>query len=340
MTNLTRHTCALASFPADLTDRIDLMPVGPFRLADKRGRQMMTLSNVAEVIAASLSSATGGVLPIDFDHRSLAPQGSADSRAAGWITDLEVDGNRLMASVEWTSEGREALEGRSYRFVSPVFKTRKNGQVALIEGAGLVNNPALPELRQIASKDEHMEPIEQIAALLGQPADNTDTIVGRIEALLETETQMASVVSAAGATGDDVVTQVCALLQDGGGEVDPAKFVPMSTFSELQTQFASLQDEVGEGKTEVALEKARFEGKLTPGMEGWATRLASKDLGEFESWAASAPVVVPPKAGRLAGRTPPANPENLDATERQVASLMGVNEEAFLATRNAAVKGS
>ncbi|WP_139218142.1 hypothetical protein [Paracoccus aminovorans] len=31
-------------------------------------------------------------IPIDFDHRSMAPQAIADSRAAGWIRDLKLEG--------------------------------------------------------------------------------------------------------------------------------------------------------------------------------------------------------------------------------------------------------
>jgi phage I-like protein len=71
-------------------------------------------------------------------------------------------------------------------------------------------------------------------------------------------------------------------------------------------------------------------------MEDWATQLASKDLAQFEAWAASAPVMFDASGRRqLASKTPPAKTEALDATERQVASMMGVDPKAFLATRNA-----
>lgn len=346
MSKTARHFCALAPLPDTVPDQIEVMPVGDLRFAlkDKRNRAGAKLrlrpEDAESVIAASFSHAAGNVLPIDFDHRSLSAQGTADSRAAGWITEMHVEGDRVMASVEWTAEGRRAIKSKSYRFISPVFTTlRSDGRVVLIEGAGLVNNPALPEIRQIASKDEHMEPIEQIAELLGLPADDTDQIAERIEALLETETHLASVTDAAGVSGDDAVTQVCSRLKAGAGaDVDPAKYVPMSAFTDLQAQFASLQSEVGDGKAEVALQKARDDGKLTPAMEDWAKQLASKDLGEFQNWAASAPVVIAPSARKLAGRQPPVNTGALDKTERQVASLMGVDPEKFRATRDAELK--
>ena len=336
MTKLVRSTCTLASLPAEPADRIELIPVGPFKTAD--ARPAFHLDQPEEVIRRSLADAPGGVLPIDFDHRSFAEKGQADSRAAGWITGMAVEGNRIMAAVEWTAEGRSALQGRSYRFVSPVFKNRPDGQVVLIEGAGLVNSPALPQLRQLASKETLMDPIAKIAGALGLPADKPDDIVARVEALAAAETQLASITKAAKVTGADAVTQICARLT--AAQPDPSAFVPKASFDQLQTQFASLQRDVQSGKVEAALEKARDEGKLTPDLEAWATQLASKDLAEFEAWAKVAPVRVEIGGGRrqLAGRTPPVKTDALDDTERQVASLMGVKPEAFLATRNAAVK--
>lgn len=337
MTDLVRNICAMAALPTAPADRIELFPLGEFRLADGRGKLPMRVTDAAQVIATSLALAPGNVLPIDFDHRSFADQGLKDTRAAGWITGMDVEGNRIMAAVEWTTEGRKALEDRSYRFLSPVFKNRPDGQVVLIEGAGLVNLPALPQLRQLASKETLMEPIAKIAGLLGLSADKPDDIVARVTALAAAETQLASITAAAKVTGGDAVTQICAKLE--AKAPDPAAFVPKSSFDQLQTQFASLQKDVQSGKVEVALEKAREDGKLTPDLETWATQLASKDLAEFEAWAKVAPVRVDLAGQRkLAGRQPPAKTEALDDTERQVASLMGVKETDFLATRNAAVK--
>lgn len=340
MTNLIRSICALAALPSDPPDWIELLPVGDFRLGDGRAAPTMRVLDPAEVIRTSLASAAGGILPIDFDHRSFAKQGEQDSRAAGWITALKVEGQRIMASVEWTADGRAALEGRAYRFLSPVFKHLKDGRVVVIEGAGLVNIPALPQLRQLASKESpDMNPIEEIAGVLGLAADKPDEIVARVTALAATETKLASITKAAGVTGEDAVTQVCARLT--AKAPDPAAFVPMAAFQEVQTQLASLQKDVQGDKVEAALERARDAGKLVPAMEEWATQLASKDLDAFEGWAAAAPVVVTLGERKLAGRQPPEiDPGKLTAVERQMASAMGVSEEAFLATRNAEQKGA
>ncbi len=343
MTKLVRNICAFASAPVDPSaEWVEIMPVGEFRTADRRSASAFRLdaADVAGVIGRSMASARNGELLIDFDHRSLAVQTAADTRAAGWIKEMKLDGDRVMASVAWTPEGRAALEGRSYRFISPVFKnTRSDGRVTLIEGAGLVNDPALPQLRQLASKEKsEMDPIEQIAGALGLPADKPEDIVARVTSLVTVETQMASITKAAGVDGDDAATQICARLSEKAP--DPSAFVPMSTFQEIQTQLASLQKDMRSEKVQASLERAREAGKLTPGMEEWATQLASSDLASFESWVAAAPVMVDLGARRLAGRTPPAaSPDKLTDVERQLASALGVSEDAFLATRNAEQKG-
>lgn len=337
MTQTIRNMCALAALPDTAPDRIELIPVGTFRTAD--GRQPFMLDDPAAVIATSFQHAAGGkVLPIDFDHRSFAEQGSADSRAAGWITALEVEGDRIMASVDWTEDGRAALASRSYRFISPVFKNWPDGRVALIEGAGLVNNPALPQIRQLASKEIQMDLAKEIGGRLGLPADQPAQLVARVIALLGAETQLASILAAGkvAGSGEDATRQICARLTDTALEPDPAKFVPMASFAELQTQFASLQQEVGDGKVDAALQLARDEGKLVPADEGWVRNLASRNMDDFEAWRKTAPVRVDVSGGRqLAGRKPPVKTaaDGLDATERQVASRMGVSQEAFLKTR-------
>lgn len=337
MTRTVRQFCSTLTAVTGAVERIELMPLGEFRLADKRGALPMRIDDVAGVITTSLASARGNELLIDFDHRSYGPQASRDSRAAGWITAMEVEGDRVMASVRWTPEGRAALEGRSFRFISPVFRNLPDGRVVRIEGAGLVNEPALPQLRQLASKeDDDMNALEEIAKLLGIAVDKPEDLVARVQKLMGSETNLASIATAAGVSGDDAVTQICSRLTETAP--DPASFVPMDMFKGVQTQLASLQQAEQTRTVDAALEKARADGKLTPDMEPWARQLASKDLDQFTGWVDVAPVRIPLGQRQLAGREPPAKTDALTETERQMASLVGVSEEAFLANRNLAAK--
>lgn len=339
MTQSIRQICAIAPLLVDpSSDWIEILPVGEFRLADQRSKLALRLdaASVAEVIAASFAAARGGEVMIDFDHRSLAEQKLADSRAAGWIKAMKVDGDRLLASVTWTPEGRAALEGRSYRFLSPVFRHRGDGSVTLIESAALVNDPALPQLRQLASKETLMEPLAQIAGLVGVAADNPAAIVARVTALAATETQLASITTAAGVTGEDAVRQICARLTKPGAEVDLTKFVPVEAFQEVQTRLASLQKDVGDKRIDDAIEAGRAAGKITPANEGYYRQLASKDMALFDAGLAQAPALVNLGARVMAGKAPAARQaDRLTEEERVVASKLGHSTEAMLATRNA-----
>lgn len=343
MTQSIRQICAIAPLLVDpASDWIEIMPLGEFRLADQRSKLALRLdaASVASVIAASFAAATGGELMIDFDHRSLAEQKLADTRAAGWIKAMRADGDRLLASVSWTPEGRAALEGRSYRFLSPVFRHLKDGSVTLIESAALVNDPALPQLRQLASKETLMEPLAQIAGALGIPVDQPAAIVARVTALASVETQLASITTAAGVTGDDAVRQICARLATSAAAVDPAKFISVEAFNEVQTQLASLQKDVGDKRIDDALEAGRAAGKITPSNEGYYRQLASKDMALFDQGLAQAPVLVNLGERQLAGKVPPkVTSDTLDPLERQVASRIGVSAEDFAKTRNAMQEG-
>lgn len=341
MEKTTVQICSALTEVSASDDRIELMPLGEFRLADSRGAVAMRIDNVEQVLAASLARARGKELLIDFDHRSMAAQTLRDSRAAGWITGLYVEGDRVMASVRWTPEGKTALTNRSFRYISPVFRTLPDGRVVGIDGAGLVNEPALPELRQLASKEDDMDTIKQIAGLLGINADKPDDIVTRVTALLGTETNLASITKAAGVAGDQAVTQICARLSEKVADKaapDPGAFVPMEMFTGVQTQLASLQEAHRKDKVDAVLEAAREAGKLIPSMEPWAVQMASKDIEAFTGWLDAAPVLVPVGQRQLAGREPPVKTDKLTGEERQMASMVGVSEADFLATRNAAVK--
>lgn len=340
MTQSIRQICAVAPLPVDpAAEWIEIMPIGEFRLADHRGKKPLRFdpASAPSVIAASFAAATGGELMIDFDHRSLADQKLADTRAAGWIKAMKVEGERVLASVSWTPEGRAALEGRSYRFLSPVFRNLLDGRVTLIESAALVNDPALPQLRQLASKETLMEPMEEIAGLLGIAADKPADIVARVTVLAAAETQLASIQAAAKVTGDDATRQICARLSSPA--VDPTQFVSVEAFNEVQTQLASLQKDVGDKRVEDALEAGRAAGKITPANEAWFRQLASKDMSLFDTGIAQAPVLVNLGDRQLAGKTPPKpSADKLTDEERTVASKLGLTSEAMLATRAAETK--
>lgn len=84
-------------------------------------------------------------IAIDVDHSSDRGGGT---RAVGWITSLQQDGELLKASVDWTKEGARLVRSGAYRHISPTFVQdyrdqhgEKHGRTLL--RAALTNAPVL-----------------------------------------------------------------------------------------------------------------------------------------------------------------------------------------------------
>ena len=158
------RTCLMSmsrSLPADgsAPQWIEILPLGDFNTKAGDGRGPFHADG-AKVIAATKLHGLDRGLPIDYDHRTFVAD---DSRAAGWIRELKIDGGVLKARVEWTPAAKIAIARKEYRFISPVFKCHPDdpeapadeisGEVLYLRGAALTNDPALSmqELSRLAA---------------------------------------------------------------------------------------------------------------------------------------------------------------------------------------------
>lgn len=321
----------------DVRDRIELIPVGKFALNDRRGSGF-NLEKSDEVIKASFALAAGQVLPIDFDH-GLEAIHTKDGRAAGWITAMEVEGGKIMATVEWTSAGKAALADKIYRFISPVFLTRSktDRRVTRILRAGLTNNPAIHDLAQVASKEtDTVDPLLQwLAVELGMTDETDETkIKEAAQAKFAAAAEAGKIVEAAGLAGDlneTAATVICAKIAGAGDAPDPSKYVPKAMFDELSAKVEAQAKATAKSAAEQAVEAAKADGKLSPAMAEWAASYADKDLDGFKTWAASAPVIA--DGDELIPALKPAEDGQLTNEEKAVCTAMSISEEAFLATK-------
>ncbi len=95
---------------------IMLVPAGRIEAVDGR----VFFNDVPEAVVAAFAR-HGLELPIDVNHKSEVAPAGEETPAMGWITALEVREGAIWARVEWTPRGREALEKREYRYISPAF---------------------------------------------------------------------------------------------------------------------------------------------------------------------------------------------------------------------------
>ena len=116
-------------------------------------------------MADELNSAEAEVL-CDVDHGAAKAGAARDTKAAGWFTKFIVDPIiGLFASLKLTRHGKELLENREYRYISPTFSLDENGKPVELHTASLTNLPAFagyidPILNQEAkeaSKDKGIE---------------------------------------------------------------------------------------------------------------------------------------------------------------------------------------
>ncbi|MEN5278706.1 phage protease [Brucella sp. TWI432] len=268
MTNAT----ATAIFQTDLASAgntapewIELFPAGP-KIKARDGREW-TLEP-SRVLAAF--EANRGPLAIDYEHAQAhkAPKGE-EAPAAGWIVGLEERAGGIWGHVEWVAKAARQIVDREYRFISPDFNHDRNGLISRLNGAGLVNRPALVLSALAHEQPQQLEKtmLKAIAQALGlaETADEAAILSaisahdGERKALcqsLKIDEKGGHVeITAAIAKLQDVTATALASVQGGASATEVA---------ELRTALAQLQQKDTDREIDLALDAASAAGKITP----------------------------------------------------------------------------
>ena len=135
-----------------ITDTIDngiipdvqIAPVGEYVGSDAKGNpvpEKLTAESL-QAIADGLNATETEVLA-DIDHGAAKAGVERDTKAAGWFTRFIVDPLRgLFATLKLTKHGKELLQNREYRYISPTFSLDKEGKPVKLHTASLTNMPA------------------------------------------------------------------------------------------------------------------------------------------------------------------------------------------------------
>jgi len=316
---------------------IHIMPAG--RMETRDDRKPWTLNDPEAVIAASNERSVD--LVIDFEHQSdYAAKNGQPAPAAGWIQELAARADGIWGRVEWTERARKMIEAAEYRYLSPTFTYDKASRaVTLILRAALTNNPAL-HLTALATKEDSMDFLKALAALLGLPEDSDEaTVTEKLKALAAAqEAAKARIALLAGALDvpvdatDDAIATAMAALGDGAKQPDPAQFVPMKDYQALSTAVATLQAGIDGDKAEAAVEAAIAAGKITPAQRDWALGYAKGDVAAFDAFVETQPVIVQP-GDSLTGAKQKDGPAALTDSDLAVCKAMGIDVETFKKTR-------
>lgn len=136
---------------------VQISPVGEFVGSDRDGKPVKE-SVTIDSLQNLLKNIDGEVL-VDFDHSS---EHTTDTRAAAWATDFMVvenlgNSSGLYGRLKWTLEGREAVMGRKYRFLSPVWQLDDESHPTRLKSIALTNKPALKGIAPIINSEPSAE---------------------------------------------------------------------------------------------------------------------------------------------------------------------------------------
>ena len=126
-------------------EEVLIAPIGTFTGSDKEGNpveQNFTEQALTQ-IADDLNEANKEVL-LDKDHASAREGLNRDTQSLGWFSKFIVKPLKgLFGLLKLTKSGREMIENREYRHVSPVFQLDENNMPIELVSVAATNTPAI-----------------------------------------------------------------------------------------------------------------------------------------------------------------------------------------------------
>lgn len=126
-------------------EEVMIAPVGQFIGSDKEGNpveQNFTEESLVK-IADDLNLSEREIL-LDKDHASAREGLSRDTQSLGWFSKFIVKPLKgLFGLLKLTKSGRELIENREYRHVSPVFQLDENNMPIGLVSVAATNTPAI-----------------------------------------------------------------------------------------------------------------------------------------------------------------------------------------------------
>lgn len=124
---------------------VQISPIGDFNGSSADGKPIpehITKETLTQ-LADSLNESNDEIL-VDVDHKSTKIGNDKDTKAAGWLSKFIVDPIKgLFAKMKLTRYGRDLVDSREYRHLSPVFALNANGEPIDLHSVGMTNRPAL-----------------------------------------------------------------------------------------------------------------------------------------------------------------------------------------------------
>lgn len=148
-------------------ENIQIAPVGEFNGSGIDGSAIKENITVEKLESLADKLNKSDEVLCDVDHQSCKVGVEKNSKAAGWFSKWIVDPIKgLFATLSLTKYGRDLLENREYRYVSPVFSLNEDGTVSDLHSVALTNTPAFkgyinPIINSESSSSETNETLKE-----------------------------------------------------------------------------------------------------------------------------------------------------------------------------------
>jgi phage I-like protein len=350
---------------AGLMRRVQYFPAGEFRSGDVRPADVpawrIDAASAARVIERFNARMARKPLVVDYEHQSLHKEKNGQpAPAAGWPKSLEwVEGEGLFGTVEMTARAAAAIDAKEYLYFSPVFAySPADGTVLEILMGALTNDPGIERMQPLSlmaaataaflpSLDQPQEHpvnplLKALLAALGMPETPTDeaataalTALGPLQPLQARASVATAACTALQLPADasaEVITAACTSLRTG--QADPARFVPVETVTQLQSQIAALTARQMAADVDALVKPALADGRLLPAMEDWARNLGKTNVAALTSYLAAAQPIAALTGTQTQGLPPSGTAKGdaqLSAAELAVCTAMGLTPEQYKA---------
>lgn len=272
----------------------------------------ITQSNLIELKQNFDKKVRGVDIFLDVEHMP-------DKGATAKFTELVVRGSELWGVVEWTDWGREILDKKLFKYISPEFQENykdpesnvKYGYVLL--GAALTNRPFIKKMQPVEAvafservdvgkirfytqaKQRRVSDMElkDVLGALGLKEEATIEEVNAKVVTLSENKDLAAVAKVLelkeDATMEEVTTKIGELGNTEGVVLSEADLKSLKEKAEAGEQAAK---ELKEMKANGEVDKAMRAGKITPKTQAWAKEYALKDPKGFAAFVKDAPKVL------------------------------------------------
>ncbi|GAB6100428.1 phage protease [Halanaerocella petrolearia] len=327
-------------------EMIQIIPLGSWT-DHPSGKFRVTKADVVKIIENFAQEENDCV--IDYEHQTLH---GTEAPAAGWIRELiNKEDEGLYAKVEWTKRGKEYIENKEYKYLSPVLLSSHQDEEGwnrphVLHSAALTNKPFIDGMEPIVNKnynfgmkeEEEMNK-EELIKVLGLKEDATEEeVMTALKDLQSGNNQVGN-----GETGEGGESQeetkivnskvLDALdLEEGASQseiVATIHALKQSTVTGVSVEeFNKLKQEMQRSKRDELVQLAMKEGKITPAQKEWAKSYAEDDPEGFKTFINKAPQVVPVDDGEefdLKTKTKSQTSEVQTIVNKQ----LGISEEDF-----------